>query len=291
MVDVAFLGLGSMGAPMARRVLLAGHRLTVWNRTRSRAEPFEGAGARVAATPREAAESAAFVATMLADPDAVLAAARGEAGLVAGLEPGKVWLDFSTVRPEDSRRFAALAVEKGAEFCDVPVAGSIGPARDGTLTVLAGGDPAALERARPVLDAVSKEVHHFGPVGAGSAMKLVNNLLLGVALVGLGESLRLAERLGVDFDRALAWLESSVALAPYAKTKIEFLRAGGEPPSFPVRLMEKDLRLMVEAGGRDLLVTDASRASFRNAREDGLGDADFSRVVEHLAGRPLRRSE
>jgi 3-hydroxyisobutyrate dehydrogenase len=290
MADIAFLGLGSMGAPMARRVLAAGHPLTVWNRTRERAEALAAEGARVAATPREAAEGATLVATMLADPDAVLAAARGEDGLVAGLGPDKVWLDFSTVRPGDSRRFAALAAAKGAEFCDVPVAGSIVPAREGTLKILAGGDPAALERARPLLDAVAKEVLRFGPVGAGAAMKLVNNLMLGVALVGLGESLRLAERLGLDPDRALAWLESNPALAPYAKTKLEYLRAGGEPPFFPVRLMEKDLRLAVEAGGRDLLVTDSARAAYRNAREDGLGDEDFSHVIEHLAGRPIPSS-
>jgi 3-hydroxyisobutyrate dehydrogenase-like beta-hydroxyacid dehydrogenase len=291
MADIAFLGLGLMGGPMARRVLSAGHRLSVWNRTKEKAEPFGKDGANVAATPREAVAGAALVATMLADPDAVLAAAKGSDGFLAGLPPGSLWCDFSTVRPEDSRRFAELAAEKGASFCDLPVAGSIVPARDGTLTILAGGEPSDLERARPLTDAVSKAVLHFGPVGAGSAMKLANNLMFGIALVGLGEALRLARENGLDVGAVLRWLESTPAIPPYAKTKLEYLRAGGKPPYFPVRLMEKDLRLMVDAGGRTMRVTEAARQAFRDAREDGLGDEDFSHVVAHLLGGPIPGSQ
>jgi 3-hydroxyisobutyrate dehydrogenase-like beta-hydroxyacid dehydrogenase len=291
MAEIAFLGLGLMGGPMAHRVLAAGHRLTVWNRTKEKAEPFAKAGARVASTPREAVSGADLAATMLADPDAVLAAAKGSDGFLAGLKRGALWCDFSTVRPEDSRRFAALASETGAAFCDVPVAGSIVPARDGTLTILAGGDPADLERAKPLTDAVSKAVLHFGPVGAGSAMKLANNLMFGIALVGLGESLRLAKENGLDVAAVLRWLESTPAMPAYAKTKLEYLRAGGEPPYFPVRLMEKDLRLMVDAGGSDMRVTEAARQAFRNAREDGLGDEDFSHVIPHLLGGPVPGSQ
>lgn len=287
MATVAFLGLGAMGTPMARRLLGAGHTLTVWNRSAARAAPLVADGARAARTPREAAEASEIVATMLADPEAIDAVAGGPDGLLAGLAPGTIWLDFSTVRPEDSIRYAALAREKGADFCDVPVAGSLVPARDGTLKVLAGGEAETLERARPVLDAVSKGVVHLGPVGAGSAMKLVNNLMFGVVLVGFGEALRLAERLGIGSERAIEWLIEGPAIAPYLRTKIDYLRAGGSPPYFPVRLIEKDLRLTVEAAGGDLAVSECVRETFARAMEAGLGDEDFSRVIEHLAGRRL----
>src|SRR5450759_5451290 len=175
MTRVAFLGLGAMGAPMARRILTAGFPLTVWNRHPDRARAIEGA--TVAPSPRESSAAADVVCTMLSDPAALQAVADGRDGLVAGLSSGKIWLDFSTVTPAASRRAAERAREKGADFCDVPVAGSVKPATDGTLKLLAGGDEAVLAEAKPVLGAVSAETLHFGKVGQGSAMKLVNKLV------------------------------------------------------------------------------------------------------------------
>src|SRR5512140_3677625 len=241
MMNVSFLGLGAMGAPMAGRILAAGFPLTVWNRTPARVLELASRGATPAPTPRAAAERGDVVATMLATPQAVEEVAGGPEGLVAGLAAGKVWLDFSTVSPDDSCRFASLARARGAAFCDVPVAGSIAPAREGTLTVLAGGELAALERAAPVLAAVSRHVERIGAVGSGSAMKLVNNLLFGMALSGFGEALALARQLGLDVERTSRWLLASPAAAPYLKTKVEFLAQGGEPPQFALRLAEKDL--------------------------------------------------
>jgi 3-hydroxyisobutyrate dehydrogenase-like beta-hydroxyacid dehydrogenase len=145
MTRVAFLGLGAMGAPMARRILAAGFPLTVWNRHPDRARAIEGA--TFAPSPREAAAAADVVCTMLSDPAALQAVADGRDGLVAGLSSGKIWLDFSTVTPAASRRAAERAREKGADFCDVPVAGSVKPATDGTLKLLAGGAPAAFQLA------------------------------------------------------------------------------------------------------------------------------------------------
>ena len=150
---------------MARRILQAGFPLTVWNRHPERARAIEGAA--VAGSPREAAAAADVVCTMLSDPAALEAVAGGPDGLVAGLSSGKIWLDFSTVTPAASRRAAELAREKGADFCDVPVAGSVKPAADGTLRLLAGGDGAVLAKAKGVLDAVSTETLHFGGVGTG----------------------------------------------------------------------------------------------------------------------------
>jgi len=272
---------------MARRILAAGFPLTVWNRNPRRAAPFVALGASVAATPREAAAAGDVVCTMLSDPAALLAVADGPDGLVAGLAPGKIWLDFSTVTPNASRRAAARARERGADFCDVPVAGSVKPATDGTLKLLAGGDPAVLAKAKPVLDAVSKGVLSFGPVGQGSAMKLVNNLLFGVTLAAFGEALGLARQLGLPEKETTEWLLSIPAVSPYLKAKMDFLAGGGEPAAFQLALMEKDLRLMVEAGGGPAAapVADAARGHYERARSAGFGEKDFAHVLTFLSGR------
>jgi len=284
MTQVAFLGLGSMGAPMARRILAAGFPTTVWNRNPERAAAFAALGASIAKTPREATAGADVVCTMLSDPAAVEAVASGPDGLLAGLASGALWLDFSTVTPAASRSFAARAQTQNARFCDVPVAGSVKPALDGTLKILAGGDSADLERGRPVLDAVSKGVLHFGAVGQGSAMKLVNNLLFGVTLAAFGEALGLAKQLGLPEKETTEWLLSIPSVSPYLRAKMDFLAAGGEPPAFALALMEKDLRLMVEAGGgpASAAVVEAARADYERARKAGLGEKDFSHVLKFL---------
>ena len=284
MAHVAFLGLGAMGTPMARRIAAA-FPPAVWNRNPGRAAPFAARGVSVAATPREAATGADVVCTMLSDPAALEAVADGPDGLVAGLQRGTIWLDFSTVTPEASRRAAEKARAKGAVFCDVPVAGSVKPATDGTLKLLAGGDPAVLAKAKPVLDAVSRETLRCGDVGQGSAMKLVNNLLFGVTLAAFGEALGLAKQLGLPEKETTEWHLSIPAVSPYLKAKMEFLAQGGEPAAFQLALMEKDLRLMVEAGGGPAAapVVDAARGDYERARKAGLGEKDFSHVLTFLS--------
>jgi 3-hydroxyisobutyrate dehydrogenase len=284
MTTVAFLGLGSMGTLMARNLLKAGFPLHIWNRSAGKTGPLVTEGATAAPTPRAAAAPADVVCTMLSDPAAVDAVASGPQGLAAGLGPGKIWLDFSTVSPNASRRSAEMAAARGAAFCDVPVAGSVGLAADGTLTVLAGGDPETLERAGPVLAAVSKTVVRFGEVGQGSAMKLANNLLFGVGLAAFGEALALATRLGIPEDTGTAWLLSVPAVAPYVKTKWEQLRSSPGAVSFRLDLMEKDLRLALEsAGGAGLPVVAAARGVFAEAAASGLAARDMSAVMEHVA--------
>ena len=203
-----------MGGPMARRIVAAGLPTTVWNRGPERAAPFAALGASVAKTPREAASGADVVCTMLSDPAAVEAVASGADGLVAGLSPGALWLDFSTVTPAASRSFAERARAAGARFCDVPVAGGVKAAADGTIKLLAGGDPADLESGRPVFDAVSRGVLRFGDVGQGSAMKLVNNLIFGVSLAAFGEALGLAKTLGLPEKETTEWLLAIPSVSP-----------------------------------------------------------------------------
>src|ERR1035441_5773523 len=242
MSRVAFLGLGAMGAPMARRILAAGFPLTVWNRNPERARAIEGA--TIARTPRQAAAAADIVCTMLSDPAALQAVADGEDGLVAGLSSGKIWLDFSTVTPAASRRAAERAREKGADFCDVPVAGSVKPATDGTLKLLAGGDGPVLSRAKGILDAVSAETLHFGGVGQGSAMKLVNNLMYGVTFAAFGEALGLAqsrsegdsrrrERRSSPFWRRGTGLGDETREQPDVRRHLRGVRRGARPCPIP----------------------------------------------------------
>ena len=286
MTTAAFLGLGAMGLPMARNLLRKGFPLRVWNRSRDKALPLTEDGATVAVTPREAAAGADVVCTMLADPAAVEETASGPAGLLAGLGPGAVWLDFSTVTPHASRRFAATAKSRGADFCDVPVAGSVQAAAEGSLTLLAGGDPETLRKAGPVLAAVSQKVLRFGGVGQGSAMKLVNNLLFGVGLAAFGEALGLAKRLGLDDAQATEWLLSVPALAPYVKVKWEFLLKDPEAVAFRLALMQKDLRLAVESAGGEtaLPIVAATRDVFARAAAAGIGGRDMSAVIPFAAG-------
>ena len=265
-----------MGGPMARRIVAAGLPTTVWNRTPERAAPFAALGATIAKTPREAAAGVEVVCTMLSDPAAVEAVASGADGLVAGLSSGALWLDFSTVTPAASRSFAERARAANARFCDVPVAGGVKAAADGTIKLLAGGEPEDLERGRPVFDAVSKGVLRFGAVGQGSAMKLVNNLIFGVSLAAFGEALGLARTLGLPEKETGEWLLAIPSVSPYVKTKVEFLAGGGEPAAFQLALMEKDLRLAVEAGGARAL---RRRCAIR-LRESAwaAGEKDFAHV-------------
>lgn len=284
MMNVSFIGLGAMGAPMARRILAKGFPLTVWNRTVEKATPFTAYGARLADSPRAAAEASPIVCTMLSDPAAVETVATGAEGLVTGLADGKVWLDFSTVFPADSQRWAAMARRKGADFCDVPVAGSVVPATEGTLGILAGGEAKTLELVRPVLQAVSSRVEHFGPVGQGAAMKLANNLLYAVALTGFGEAMLLAKRFGIPEERAAGWLLDIPAAAPYLRKKWEQLKKAS-PTHFALELMDKDLRLMLDGAPGKLPVTEATRNTYQSAKNAGLGAADCGRIVTHILSR------
>lgn len=286
MITAAFLGLGAMGLPMARNLLRKGIPLRVWNRTPGKALALRADGAVPVPTPREAAAGADIVCTMLADPAAVEETASGPKGLAAGLGPEAVWLDFSTVTPYAARRFAAMAKARGAGFCDVPVAGSVQAAAEGSLTLLAGGDPETLRKAGSVLAAVSQKVLRFGGVGQGSAMKLANNLLFGVGLAAFGEALGLAKRLGLDDAQATEWLLSVPALAPYVKTKWEFLKKDPAVVAFRLALMQKDLRLAVESAGGDtaLPVVAATRDVFARADAAGFGGRDMSAVIPFAVG-------
>jgi 3-hydroxyisobutyrate dehydrogenase-like beta-hydroxyacid dehydrogenase len=284
-VKLAFLGLGQMGAPMAGRLLEAGHDLTVWNRTPERAEPLVEAGARPAASPREAGGGAEAAFTMLADPGALDDVVFGNQGLAAGLPDDATLIEMSTVGPEAVRRVAGQ-LERGIEVVDAPVLGTIPHATGGTLQIFVGGTADQYRTWSPVLEVLGRPIH-VGPAGAGAAMKLVVNSTLGALMAGLGEALALADGLGLDQDQVLDVLaESSIGIT--VKGKRSLIESGTFTPNFKLTLARKDLRLVTEAAeaaGVELRLAPEAARWLADADRAGLGDLDYSAVVAHIRRR------
>ena len=284
MAKIAFLGLGMMGAPIATRLLQAGHELTVWNRTPDRAKPLAARGAKVARSPAEAGAGAAFAITMLATPEALKEVVLGEHGLVRALGPGQVYVDMSTVGPHVIRSIAAQ-FPNGVTVVDAPVRGSVSQAAEGRLEIFAGASAEDFERVHPILESLGSVIHIGGP-GAGAAMKLVANLVLGASIAAVGEALALGEALGLGRAPLLNMLEGS-QLGPAVKAKRANIESDHYPPNFKLRHAAKDLRLVIEAAAavdRDLKVSAAARAWLDAAVERGAADLDYSAVVATIVG-------
>jgi 3-hydroxyisobutyrate dehydrogenase len=272
---LALLGTGTMGAPMGRNLLAAGHELRAWNRTRGRAEPLAAGGATVCDTPAEACSGADVVVTMLADGPAVEAA-------VAGVTlDGAVWAQMSTVGVAATE---ALAARASAPFVDAPVLGSRPAAEQGTLTVLASGPAAARERCAPLFDAVGARTIALGDEpGAGTRMKLVLNHWVVALVEGVAETVTLAEGLGLDPRAFLEIVDGGPMGPPYAKLKGTNMIERSYPPDFSLRLAHKDAELIVEAAeaaGLDQPLARLVAERMSRAIDTGHGDDDFSATVE-----------
>jgi 3-hydroxyisobutyrate dehydrogenase-like beta-hydroxyacid dehydrogenase len=284
---VAVVGAGRMGAAMAGTLRRAGVGVVVFNRTRSKAEAAaEASGAAMAASAREAAAGAQVVLSSLADDAAVAAAYGGPDGVVAGLRPGTVVCESSTIDPGTVRRLAPLVSERGAFLLDTPVSGSVSTVEAGQLTIMAGGDPAVLDRVRPVLDPLAKQVFHVGELGSGAVMKLtVNSVLHGLNLA-LAEGLVLAERAGVARETAYEVLANSAVAAPFLHYKREAFEHPGRPPvAFSLDLVEKDLDLALDLAaqaGAPMEQAATNRQVVRAAVAAGLGDRDLSELASYL---------
>lgn len=279
-MKVAFCGLGKMGVPMAARLVGAGHAVTVWNRTPGRAAELLEQGAAEAGSPGEAAAGAEVVVTMLADPAAVDAVVADLAGAMAA---GATLVEMSTIGPDAVRALAARV----PAMLDAPVLGSVPQATEGTLKIFAGGDAAVLERCRPVLEPMGT-LRHLGPLGAGAAMKLVANSILGALMGGLAEALALADGFGLDEAGVLDILSES-PIGVTVKSKRKLIESGVYPANFKLALAAKDLRLVTEAAeaaGVELRMAAAARSWLERADEHGLGDLDYSAVVADVRGRP-----
>jgi 3-hydroxyisobutyrate dehydrogenase len=282
-MDVGFCGLGDMGAAMAARLLDKGHRVTVWNRTAAKAKPLLDQGAAWAATPAEVATRNGIVITSLFDDKAITDVYDGPAGLLAADCPGKLFIETSTVHAETILEMAGRAQAKGAALLECPVAGAPTMVRDGRLMGFVGGAAADFARARPLLDDLCQRLDHFGPLGAGNALKLAINLPLVAYFEALGEALALVRDVPADPQLIIAALSDSPGGANVMKLAgpwiAEALTSGREAVGvFPIAAVRKDLRLMIDAAqrvGAALPVTNATLQSYDDAVADGWGARPF----------------
>jgi len=280
--SVGFIGLGLMGRPMAANLLKAGHELTVWNRTASRGDDLVARGARRAETPREVAASSEVVITIVSDPPALESVLWAEDGVFAGLRSGSVLIESSTVTPNLEKRAAAAAGALGAEFLEAPVTGGTWGAEKGELVFMVGGEASTLQRVEPVLGALGKRWFHLGPVGAGQTVKLAMNLLLDLEVEALAEALALVTRAGVPGQSLVEVMQSSMGRSPVLDVKAPMMLKGEYKPSFPLRLMHKDVSLALDLGnqlGVPLPAAAAAREVMSAVKGAVTEDVDFSALA------------
>jgi 2-hydroxy-3-oxopropionate reductase len=279
---VGLIGLGLMGKPMGRNLLKAGFPLVIWNRTKERAEDLVREGAKFAANPRDVALQADVLITIVSDPPAVEQILWDQNGALEGLRRGSLYIDSSTVSPELARRAAAACAERGVDYLDAPVTGGTWGAEKGELVFMVGGTAEVFERAKPVLEAVGKRFFLLGPSGAGQTVKLAMNMILALQVEALAEALALVTKAGVPGERLVEVLQSSMARAAVLDVKAPLILKNDFPPSFPLRLMHKDMRLALELARRQgvpLPAGTAAFAAYSAVKDETKEDVDYAAVA------------
>jgi len=289
-VNIGFVGLGVMGRGIVPRLMAAGHRVTGWNRSKDKATSLIAAGMRFADTPRAAAEASEIVFSMVTDGNAVRAVALGEDGIIAGLKPGGVYADMSTIAPDVSRTVASAFAERGLKMLDAPISGSPVTLAQGNASVMVGGDKDAFEQAKPVLLAIGPKVTHIGANGLACQMKIAVNLLLMVEVIAFGEAVALAEKGGVAREVAVDAILKSVAASPVLGYRGPFILEGKMPavPLADVTLQQKDMVLALDLGrklGSPVPLAAAANEMMNACRGLGIDHRDF--VTAHEVYRRL----
>lgn len=283
--NVAILGLGTMGSGMAANLLKAGFPLTVYNRTAAKAQPLVDAGARLASTPADAVQGASVVLSMLADDAASRNVWLGTGGALAAADTRAILIESSTVSPVWIAELADEASRRGLQFLDAPVTGSRMQAEAGQLSFLVGGSDATLAAVTPVLQAMSKEILHLGPVGSGAKLKLINNFLCGVQIASLAQGLTWIERSGLDREKSLTFLKTGAPGSPVLGALSARMAAHNYAVNFMLKLMAKDLLYAQNEAARcdvDLTTAQVARSLFEDAVAKGFGEVDMSAVIEPL---------
>jgi len=283
--SIGFIGLGALGRPMAERLLSQGFPLTVFNRTRARAEALAEKGARLAESPAAAASRAEALITVLGDDRALAEVAFGPEGVVSALPRGATHLEMSTVSRAVTLRVHAALSRRSVDFLDAPVLGSGPQAAEGDLIVMVGGPADVLERNREVLAALSHKILHVGEVGSASQLKLVANLFIASMMLGFAQAMVLAEKAGLSPRLVMELIDSSALSSPFYTGKLDRLLRRDFHPNFPARWMLKDIDLILAEGaerGVPLPGIAAARGVYVATLAAGRGDEDYSVVVEIL---------
>ena len=289
-MNIGFIGLGAMGAGIVPRLIAAGHSVTGWNRSRDKAQALVGSGMRVADSPRAVAADAEIVFSIVTDARAVRAVALGTNGVIQGLKAGGIFIDMSTIAPEDSRAISAEFSKADLTMLDAPISGSPVTLAQGNASVMVGGDKAAYDRAVPVLQTIGPKVTYIGASGLAVQMKIAVNLLLMVEVIAFGEAVALAEKGGVARETAVDAILKSVAASPVLGYRGPFILEGKMPkiPLADVTLQQKDMLLALELGrklGSPVPLAAAANEMMNACRGLGLDHRDF--VTAHEVYRRL----
>jgi 3-hydroxyisobutyrate dehydrogenase-like beta-hydroxyacid dehydrogenase len=286
MANLGYIGLGVMGSRMVNRLLDKGHTVTGYNRTRSKAQWLIDRGMRWADSPREVVEAAGITLSMLTDSAALEEVVAGPGGVLAGIAPGKIFIDMSTVSPAISRELADRVRAKGGEMVDAPVSGSVITLEQGKLSVMVGGRPDTFEVVKPLLLDLGPKVTYVGANGLALVMKIATNLSLAVQMLAFSEGVLLAERSGIARETAVDVLTHSVIGSPMVQYRGPFVLKMPDEAWFNVNMMQKDMLLALELGRQvkvPLPTTSATNQLLTAARGLGLADRDFAIVFEVLA--------
>ncbi len=283
---IGLIGLGLMGRPMGMNLLKAGHSLTVWNRTASRADELVAAGAVLAKTPREVAAASDVLLTIVSDPAALETVLWGQDGkndgALGGLKSGSIYIDSSTISPSLVKKIAAACQERGVRFLDAPVTGGDWGAREGNLVFMIGGDGATLQDAEPILGVMGKKFFHLGPNGAGQTIKLAMNAILALQVGAVAEAIGLVTKAGLKGEQLQEVLQASMGRSGLLDLKTPLMLKGDYKPSFPLRLMHKDLGLALDLAnqlGVALPTTAAVREVYNYVKGEVKEDLDYSAVM------------
>jgi 3-hydroxyisobutyrate dehydrogenase len=281
-MNVAFIGMGTMGAAMALNILKAGHPVTVHNRNREREEPLARAGARRAASPQEAAREAEIVITCVSDTPDVETVVLGENGIIQGAKAGAIVVDMSTISPSATRRMTERLAEKGIRMLDAPVSGGSEGAQKGTLTIMVGGEAEAVAQALPVLSAMGKSITHVGPSGAGQLTKAINQVIISGVYLAVAEGMALGLKAGMDMEKVVQAIAGGAAGSWVLNYRAANMIKNEYPLGFRVRLHRKDLAIAMEAA-RELGVFLPATALVEQIENglisQGYGDEDVSAVA------------
>jgi 3-hydroxyisobutyrate dehydrogenase len=287
---IGFIGLGIMGQGMSRNLLQAGFTLNVWNRTRSRMDPLIEAGATGCANPAEVAAKSDITITCVSDTPDVEAVILGQNGVIFGAREGNLLIDMSTISPHTTHSIAAALAEKEINMLDAPISGGSEGAANGTLSIMIGGDAEQVKRAMPALQVMGKAITHVGDIGAGQTVKLVNQILVVVTMLGVSEALLFAQAGGLDLNKTLDAVRAGAAGSWMLSNRGPQVIERDWRPGFTIDLQQKDLRLVLEAAdqlGVPTLGTGTVFQLYRSLQQQGLGgdgNHALAKALEHLSG-------